>query len=197
MPPVPTYAAENLWNYRLRDPTEPADDPDNIVIMSSFTGSLDEAWFFALPTVIEARGGPIIPGALDAIAAAANGNSTGVARAMQEVTTHIKGLSTLLPRMYENCNPDAFYNHVRPFLSGTYSATLPDGIFYEAEDGSGSFQKWKGPTAAQSSLFHFMDIVLGVVHLPTGVVRNEDVKPASKEQTFLEVRNSVRGRTLS
>ena len=187
MPPVANYAAENLWNFRLKNPQLSAEDPDNIAILSSFTNSADEEWFFALPAAIEARGGPIVPAALEAFKMASIGNSEGVIHYLEEITMHIKALATILPRMYEKCNPDYFYNTVRTYLAGTTSTELPDGVLYEDEDGTGSHQKYKGPTAAQSSLFHFIDIALGVEHYPTGMTAEAAAESKVKRETFLQV----------
>ena len=189
-----TYAAENLWNYRLIDPKGPRDNPDNIEALNSFTGSKDEAWFFALPTVIEARGAPIIPLALETFRLVSINNANAVVNNLREWTGHIHALSSLLPRLYENCDPDYFYNTIRPFLAGTTSAELPDGILYEIEDGRGSLQKLAGPTAAQSPLFHFMDLALGVEHHPLGVSYNRGER---REETFLEVDNPSLALALS
>lgn len=179
IPPVPTYAAENLWNFTLIDPKASACDPDNIQVLSSFTKSADEAWFFALPTAIEARGAPLITLALAAFCDVSKNDVFALVDRLREMTGHIQALSSLLPRMYEKCDPDYFYHKIRPFLAGTISAELPNGILFETQDGVGIFQKFKGPTAAQSPLFHFLDIALGVIHRPTGMVADSNSSPDS------------------
>lgn len=194
MPAVPTYAAENLWNFQLKDNQLPMDDPENIELMASFTGLETEAWFYKIPTIIEARGGPLILQALEAIEVVNIGDPLQTTKLLQEMGKRIDSLTELLPR---KCDPGTFYNQVRPFLSGTMSAEVPDGILYEGLDGLCVAKKLKGPTAAQSSLFQFLDIVLGD-HRPTGepaLQNSHSTDPTRKEQ-FLEVSSRYASRRL-
>ena len=117
--------------------------------------------------------------------------SEQVQACLQEMCHHIDALTALLPRMYERCNPNFFFNEIRPFLAGTVGTELPKGVFYEQEDGTGSHRLYQGPTAAQSSLFHFLDIALGVRYRQPGVLLDGDDDPQSiavgKEEEFLKV----------
>lgn len=188
IPPVATYAAQNLWNYRPRDQSRSIEDPENYCALTTFTDSVDESWFFAIPAAIEARGAPIIPLTLKIIYAASSGRPEQVISCLQDVCGHIEALTSLLSRMYERCNPNYFFHKIRPFLAGTTSVELPRGVLYERENGTGSHWILQGPTAAQSSLFHFLDISLGVRHRPTGNLRNVDgpeCPTAGKEEEFL------------
>ena len=190
MPPVATYAAQNLWNYRPCDQSRSIENPENYLALTTFTGSIDESWFFAIPAAIEARGAPIIPLTLETIYAASSDRIVQVISCLQDVGGHIEALTSLLSRMYERCNPNYFFHKIRPFLAGTTSIELPKGIFYEREGGTGSHMICQGPTAAQSSLFHFLDISLGVKHRPTGNLRDADgpeCPTAGKEEEFLRV----------
>ena len=190
IPPVATYAAQNLWSYKPLDPKQSIENPDNFCALTTFTDSTDESWFFAIPAAIEARGAPIIPLTLEAFGAASMDNLEQVEACLQEVCRHIDALTSLLPRMYERCNPNFFYNEIRPFLAGTLGTELPKGVFYEQEDGTGSYRLHQGPTAAQSSLFHFLDTALGVRYRQPGVFLDGD-DPQSiavgKEEEFLKV----------
>ena len=190
MPPVATYGAQNLWNYRLLNQRRPVSDPENVVALTTFTGSVDESWFYAIPTAIEARGAPIIPLTLEAFQGVSLGRADVVIACLKKICVLIEALAALLPRMYEKCNPFFFFNEIRPFLAGTFGAELVEGIYYEQNDGRGSHRLYKGPTAAQSSLFHFLDISFGVRHRPTGEVydANGHIDAAfGKEDEFLKV----------
>lgn len=192
MPPVASYAAQNLWNYRPLDSMRSIDDPGNFCALTTFTNSIDESWFFAIPAAIEARGAPIVPLALEAFRAASSDKPEQVADCLQEICGHIEALTCLLSRMYERCNPNYFFNEIRPFLAGTTSAELPEGVFYEQENGTGSRRIYQGPTAAQSSLFHFLDVSFDVRHRPTRTLRDGDgheTPAARKENDFLKVHN--------
>ena len=114
------------------------------------------------------RGRHTIPLVLEAFDAVEAGNVNGVVELLGGIAAHLRELTLLLPRMYEKNSPSVFYNRIRPFLAGTTGADLPDGVFYEDGKGGGEFFKLKGPTAAQSSLFHLLDEALGVRHESTG-----------------------------
>lgn len=194
MPPVATYGAQNLWNYRPLDPSRSIADPENFCALTTFTDSIDESWFFAIPAAIEARGAPIIPLALEAFSAASSDKAKQVIGCLHQICGHIQALTLLLPRMYERCNPNYFYHEIRPFLAGTTSTELPKGVFYEQNDGTGSHRTFQGPTAAQSSLFQFLDVSFGVVHRPTGTLREVDGREnptAGMGEEFLDVCNSL------
>ncbi|KAL8885006.1 MAG: hypothetical protein Q9215_007068 [Flavoplaca cf. flavocitrina] len=175
IPPYSTFAGQNLWNYRLISPSESITDPSNLVAQLTFTDTPDESWFFIVLTAIEAQGAPIIMHALHAFEAVSQDDAVAVEKHLTEIAAHLRDFIPVLPRMYEQCNPDTFFNCIRPFLSGCKaSCELPSGIFYENEHGGGTWQQFSGPTAAQSSLWQFIDLALGVKHKSTGNVVNEE-----------------------
>lgn len=170
VPPVATYAAVCLWNYK---PIFLSDELtlDNISTLVTFTGSLDEQWFYLVSVAIEARGGATIPLMLEAIQAARNGDVATVTARLRTVAEIIDELGSLLLRMYENCDPHVFYHRIRPFLAGSKNmkdAGLPHGVFYDDGSRNSSWRQYGGGSNAQSSLIQFFDIVLGVEHRPTG-----------------------------
>ena len=63
-----TYAGVCLWNFKPIFPDEPVDTLDNVATLVTFTGSLDESWFYLVSVAIEARGAPVISEMLAAIA---------------------------------------------------------------------------------------------------------------------------------
>ncbi|KAN0074228.1 Indoleamine 2,3-dioxygenase [Elaphomyces granulatus] len=175
LPPVATYAAVCLWNYKPIFPAEPADDLDNLCCINTFTGSSDEQWFYLVSVVIEARGGPTIPLMLRAIAAARVGNSRLLTECLQIFAEILDGIVSLLERMNEHCDPYIFYHRIRPFLAGSRDmgdAGLPNGLIYNDGTGKQEYRQYDGGSNAQSSLIQFFDLVLGIEHRPTGVARN-------------------------
>ena len=201
LPPVATYCAQNLWNYRPLDPGRSIDDPDNFCALTTFTDSVDESWFFAIPAAIEARGAPIIPLTLKTFDAASSDRLEEVMVCLKAIGGHIDALTSLLPRMYEKCRPEFFYHEIRPFLAGTLSPELPNGVFYERGDGTGCRRIHQGPTAAQSSLFHFLDIAFGVRDQRSDASRDGEGEPerrraGGKEDEFLKVRSHLALKTL-
>ena len=184
VPPVATYAGVCLWNYKPIFPDEPANSLDNLACLQTFTGSLDEQWFYLVSVAIEARGGPSIPLMLRAITAARTGDSQTVTECLQQLAETIDETNTLLQRMYDNCDPYVFYNRIRPYLAGSKNmsdAGLPNGLLYD--DGRNpTYRQYGGGSNAQSSLIQFFDIVLGVEHRPTGTSRNDQPSAESKSR---------------
>ncbi|KAI1432684.1 indoleamine 2,3-dioxygenase [Xylaria sp. CBS 124048] len=171
IPPVSTYAASVLWNFKPLFMDESIDDVDNLATLVTFTGSLDESWFYLVSVAIEARGGPIITLMLAAVAAARKGDSATVTRYLQAFAERLDDLGELLRRMHENCDPGFFYRRIRTFLAGSKNmaeAGLPHGVMYDLGDGKSNYVQYSGPSNAQSSLIQFFDIILGIEHRPTG-----------------------------
>ncbi|KAL8994025.1 MAG: hypothetical protein Q9169_005904 [Polycauliona sp. 2 TL-2023] len=203
IPPYATFAGQNLWNYHLIDVTGPVTDPSNLSAQFTFTGTVDESWFFIVLVAIEARGAPIIMHALGTFDAIASNDATTVIDHLNGIAKNLRNLSTILKKMYERCDPHIFYNRIRPFLSGCKaSSDLPRGVFYDGEHGSETRQQFGGPSAAQSSLWHFVDLALGVEHLPTGTIKKEvdddddderHVPPLDKECFFEKIREYMPG----
>ena len=177
VPTVATYAGVCLWNFKPIFPDEPIDSLDNLSTLATFTGSLDESWFYLVSVAIEARGGPTIPLMLEAIEAARANDTRIVLECLHAFAERLDELGSLLTRMYENCDPHVFYNRIRPFLAGSKNmadAGLPYGVIFDTGVGDEPYRQYGGGSNAQSSLIQFFDIVLGVEHRPTGTQKPSD-----------------------
>ncbi|KAL8691799.1 MAG: hypothetical protein Q9218_003045 [Villophora microphyllina] len=171
LPPVATYSAVCLWNWKPIFNDEPIDSLDNLSTLTTFTGSLDESWFYLVSVAIEARGAPTIPVMLKAIHAARHNDSAMVAMCLRNFAERIDELGALLQKMYENCDPHVFYHRIRPFLAGGKNmadAGLPNGVLFDDGASNQTYRQLGGGSNAQSSLIQFFDIILGVEHRPTG-----------------------------
>ncbi|ORY56385.1 Indoleamine 2,3-dioxygenase [Pseudomassariella vexata] len=171
VPPVSTYAASVLWNFKPLFIDEDIDDLDNLATLVTFTGSLDESWFYLVSVAIEARGGPIIPLMLTAVAAARAGDAATVTRCLRTFAERLDDLGALLHRMHESCDPGFFYKRIRTFLAGSKNmadAGLPRGVIWDDGTGKSDYVQYSGPSNAQSSLIQFFDLILGIEHRPTG-----------------------------
>lgn len=203
VPPVATYAAVCLWNFKPLFVDEPIDNLENLATLNTFTGALDESWFYLISVAIEARGAPIIPMMLTAIAAARDNDAATVTRCLRAFAERLDDLSSLLQRMNESCDPIIFYNRIRPFLAGSKNmaeAGLPNGVIYEDGSGTETYQQYSGGSNAQSSIFQFFDIVLGIEHRPTGEKRGPDDEsgrkgqaPPSKHNFIMDMRRYMPG----
>lgn len=75
-----------------------------------------------------------------------------------------------------------FFNRVRPYMNGwEKSEDLPNGVLYQGvqrlkssnipngeKTPNGTYGKYAGGSAGQSSLIHVLDVAFGVVHTPVG-----------------------------
>jgi indoleamine 2,3-dioxygenase len=189
LPAVATYAGLVLWNWKPIFENEPIDTLANLDMIDTFTGSLDEKWFYIISVAIEARGAPMIPLMLRAIEAADRGDSVAVTECLRSFAERLDELGSMLLRIYDNCDPHVFYHRIRPFLAGSKNmadAGLPRGVIF---DNGGPFHKqryvqFSGGSNAQSSLIQFFDIVLNVQHRPTGKkAENVDEEVNSKKKS--------------
>ncbi|KAK1238369.1 hypothetical protein MKX07_006515 [Trichoderma sp. CBMAI-0711] len=171
VPPVATYAAVCLWNFKPLFMDEDIDSLENLATLFTFTGAIDESWFYLVSVAIEARGAPIMSLMLTAMAAARQDDSVTVTRCLRTFAERLTDLTSILQRMHESCDPVIFYNRVRPFLAGSKNmaeAGLPFGVIYDDGTGNDEYRQYSGGSNAQSSLIQFFDIALGIQHLPTG-----------------------------
>jgi indoleamine 2,3-dioxygenase len=205
IPPVATYASTVLWNHKPLFLDEPIDRLENLSTLITFTGSLDESWFYLVSVAIEARGAPTIPLMLKAIEAARDGDRITVRNCLDLFAERLDEICRLLERMYDSCDPHVFYHRIRPFLAGSKNmaeAGLPNGVWYDVGDGNVTYQTLSGGSNAQSSLIQFFDIVLGVEHRPTGEKKPTDTsesedsapqQPKSKHNFIEKMREYMPG----
>jgi indoleamine 2,3-dioxygenase len=174
--PVATYAALNLWNYRVLGDDADLTNPDNLVALHTVSGTDDESWFLMISNAMEARAGPLIHTMLNAMEGAELEDASTVIQCLEYFRKSMDDISRLLERMYERCQPQVFYHTIRPFLAGSMnmeSAGLPNGVFYDEGDGKGSWRKYRGGSNGQSSLLQFFDAVLSVNHSRCGGFHEE------------------------
>ncbi|KAE9375302.1 indoleamine 2,3-dioxygenase alpha type [Stipitochalara longipes BDJ] len=203
VPPVATYAAVCLWNFKPLFADEHVDNLENLATLTTFTGSIDESWFYLVSVAIEARGGPILPLMLTAIEAARANDHRTVTACLRAFAERLDDLGTLLQRMHESCDPQVFYNRIRPFLAGSKNmaeAGLPNGVIYEDGTGKEKYRQYSGGSNAQSSIIQFFDIILGIEHRPTGEKKDpasesekEGTAPPPKHNFLLEMRKYMPG----
>ncbi|OAA50154.1 indoleamine 2,3-dioxygenase [Beauveria brongniartii RCEF 3172] len=182
LPPVLTYAAANLWNFTCEG--DDFTNLDKLKLCFSFTGTESESWFLLISVAMEAKAAGILQTMATALEAVKARNYDGVTRGLEALRNCIDGVSQLLERMYERCDPMTFYHHIRPFLAGSQNmaaAGLPRGIFYDEGDGRGEWRQLRGGSNGQSSLIQFFDVVLGIEHSGHG-----DKKHASYHEEVRE-----------
>lgn len=210
--PVVCHAAVVLWNYRLLDQDGPIDLRylypvygnvlvkhtltsllrSNLTTLATYSGSLDEAWFYLVTTAIESAGAPCLRAIVNSIEHVRDGNVPAITADLETIRTSLEHMNDALQRMYEKCDPYVFYWKIRPYLAGWENmaeAGLPFGLIYEGVDSLWAaetdeyadmshlsegerllrqYRRYAGGSAAQSSLIAALDVALGVEHFPTG-----------------------------
>lgn len=167
LPPIATYASLCLWNFKKIDDRREF-SLDNLTTINTFTGSIDESWFYLVLVYFEKEGSFSLKAGLDALNNAQNGQMKEAVQNLQLLAESIDMLGSILMRMEEMCDPHIFYFRIRPFLAGWKnmgSVGLEKGVYYGDEKTPRSYA---GGSNAQSSLIQFFDIILGVCHHATG-----------------------------
>ncbi|KAI7879277.1 Indoleamine 2,3-dioxygenase [Lichtheimia hyalospora FSU 10163] len=200
--PVVCNAAVVLWNYRLLDEDGPI-DLSNLAALATYSGSLDESWFYLVTTAIESAGAPSITAIVNAINHIHENNQVALLNDLETIRNSLSTMNDVLQRMYEKCDPYVFYWKIRPYLAGWENmaeAGLPFGLIYEGVDSLWDsetdeyadmshlsegerllrqYRRYAGGSAAQSSLIATLDVALGVAHYPTGEKNTKTDTPAN------------------
>lgn len=194
LPPLLTFSDTVLYNWvlghttrtRIPSTSSPvsAVSPDphltapSIRTKTMFSGLLDEEEFYLCSARIELRGVE----ALEIMRATMDEIFIGDATAVRRITGYLRTLSLviselkiLLMDVRGGCNPDRYYNLVRPWFRGEDSDVQKRKWIFEGLDearleGIPEPMELSGPSAGQSSLVHVLDIFLGVDHVRQGEV---------------------------
>ncbi|KAI8081672.1 Indoleamine 2,3-dioxygenase [Halteromyces radiatus] len=189
--PVVCHAAVVLWNYRLLDSEGPI-ELANLTTLATYSGSLDESWFYLITTAIESAGSKCPAAILSCVNHVCDGNYEGLRSDLTTIHAALMDINVVLHRMFEKCDPYVFYWKIRPYLAGWENmaeAGLPLGVIYEGVDSLWSaetdeygdishlteeerllrqYRRYAGGSAAQSSLIAAFDVAFGVQHHPVG-----------------------------
>ena len=156
--PIASYATTTQFNIMPFSASTPDDD---IQIITSATGMIDEIWFYKCAVFIERLAPDFISNVLNTYTCIELDRINDAVVHVNELVNMINLFTPKLKRIREKCNPNIFYHRIRKYLQGWKNdRSLPDVVDYE---GIGRL-KLPGATAAQSPLIQLVDIVLGVEH---------------------------------
>lgn len=160
--------------------------------LATYSGSVDEAWFYLVTVAIESSGAPAISSIISALDNVQSNDEKALFTDLTHIEKCLGEMNVALARMSEKCDPYVFYWKIRPYLAGWENmadAGLPLGLIYEGVDNLWNaesdeyadmshlseaermlrqYRKYAGGSAAQSSLIHALDVAFGVEHHPTG-----------------------------
>jgi len=143
----------------------------------AISGTNDELHFYKIHMKIEKAGAEFIN-----VAYSLNiENEQEVYQFFKLTIKTMNNITEILRQMYDGCDPDIFWNIIRIYLGG-----YPDGLKVTDTD---LVFKFKGGSAAQSTLIQTFDIVMGVkhdVHHETKFLKEQRKYMPEKHQKFLE-----------
>jgi indoleamine 2,3-dioxygenase len=173
LPPVLTYSDDVLYNWSFISPSDEdgvldvrQPTAENIMTQTTFTGTRHESEFYLASARIELRG----VRALSLMSSIADEAFIGDNVALSRITTYlcalsgvIETLTSTLLAVRDGCDPQVFYDEIRPWFKGEDSAPgARKWVFEGAEEGEEWTRELSGPSAGQSALVHALDVFLGV-----------------------------------
>ncbi|CAO3575149.1 unnamed protein product [Mortierella alpina] len=192
IPPVLTYASNDLWNWKLKDPNGPY-DVENLTTLTTMTGTLDEDWFDIISVAVEIAGGSALQPLLDAMQAVRDDDLTTVTQNLNIALSHLQEVGKLLARMFEKCAPEVFYWRIRKFLAGSEnlaSLGLPHGLEYKGVNNN-ERKHLMGATAGQSSLFPALDLIFGIDHYQKPETTSQNNNNSNNPPATLKTPNAL------
>jgi indoleamine 2,3-dioxygenase len=177
IPPLLTFSDTVLYNWEYKsapisqcpDVGEEAPQLDNLRSQMTFSGLVDEEEFYLCSARIELRGVEALELMRQTMDEMFVGDEIAVQRIsgyLQTMARVINELKTLLLDVRKQCEPETYYNLVRPWFRGQDSDLKKRKWIYEGveEEGLSHPTELSGPSAGQSSLVHVLDVFLGVDH---------------------------------
>ncbi|KAK5098020.1 hypothetical protein LTS08_006775 [Lithohypha guttulata] len=151
--PVLSYAGLCLYNWTK---TGDSDILSGMRTIVSFTGTLDEDAFYLVPVLVERAAGHLPGQLLQAVAEAQRNQWHQVANYLDICSTTLRQMVDALGEL-NLCRPKVFYQDVRPYIRGI-------DVAFERRGTEPLRVNLVGGSAGQSSLFQFLDHILGVQH---------------------------------
>ena len=175
--PVLTHAGCNLWNWKLKDANLGL-NLENLEYKYFLCRDIEEteSWFFIIMTYLEYRCGKIIfnmDKIYNELELYENNNIFNeniIFSNLQIISDILDEQIKLINNIYKKCDPKEFYYRLRIFLNG--SSKIKNGIILENiknEQNENINIKYKGASAAQSSIIPLEDIFFNINHNQTNV----------------------------
>lgn len=140
--PVISYVSELFFNWR---PIYNSDSASNALwVNSTMTGSIDEAWFYRIPLLIESKSDKIIPIIIQLYEQCSKPKFEKIHKLLSDLGNAIKEMVVILKKMHSYCSPVVFYHGFRSYQMG--------------------WEGLHGASAAQSPILQLLDALLNVNH---------------------------------
>uniref|UniRef100_A0A8C2DEW1 Indoleamine 2,3-dioxygenase 1 n=1 Tax=Cyprinus carpio TaxID=7962 RepID=A0A8C2DEW1_CYPCA len=186
LPPILIHADTVLANWKKRDPDGPF-SMENLDLLLTLPGGESVRGFFLVTLLVELAAVPGLKSILDVINGVQYNDVAMVTKALDVVGQAIDSMTKAFKLMHEYVDPSIFYGIMRIYLSGWKDNPLmPEGLVYEGVQEKP--MEFSGGSAAQSSILHCFDELLGVQHEGSSgafLRRMRDYMPPSHKQ-FIE-----------
>ncbi|NXU13767.1 I23O2 dioxygenase, partial [Pardalotus punctatus] len=157
LPPILSHADFVLANWRRKDPN------GNLDTIITLPGGESLRGFILVTLLVEKAAVPGIKAIVWALCAILRRDEETLHRALEELAGAIEAMSKALRQMHDYVDPEVFYAVIRIFLSGWKdNPAMPHGLIYEGV--SQEPMAFSGGSAAQSTVLHAFDELLGICH---------------------------------
>ncbi|KAM8760435.1 indoleamine 2,3-dioxygenase 1 [Acanthopagrus schlegelii] len=188
LPPILTHADAVLANWRKKNPEGPF-DMENLELLLSLPGGDSVRGFFMVTLLVELAAVPALRNIPAVINGVRCGDTEAVARALEDISQSIQDMTDALKLMHVYVEPSVFYGIMRIYLSGWKdNPSMPNGLVYEGVQTEP--MEYSGGSAAQSSLLHCFDELLGVKHEAKSgafLTRMRDYMPPKHKQLIQDI----------
>lgn len=162
LPPILTHADGVLANWRKKEPDGPL-NMENLELLFSIPGGESARGFFLITLLVELAAIPALRAIPEVIGGVSDGDVAVVTRGLDVVSRSIEDMKEAFKQMHVYVDPSVFYGIMRIFLSGWKdNPSMAEGLVYEGVQAEP--MEFSGGSAAQSSLLHCFDELLGVKH---------------------------------
>ncbi|XP_032372919.1 indoleamine 2,3-dioxygenase 1 isoform X1 [Etheostoma spectabile] len=188
LPPILTHADAVLANWKKKDPQGPF-DMENLELLFRLPGGDSVKGFFMVTLLVELAAVPALRNIPVVINGVRCGDAEAAASALDAVCQALQDMTDALKLMQVYVEPSVFYGIMRIYLSGWKdNPCMPKGLVYEGVRAEP--MEFSGGSAAQSSLLHCFDELLGVEHQATSgafLTRMRDYMPPAHRQLIQDI----------
>uniref|UniRef100_A0A8C5UDK6 I23O2 dioxygenase n=1 Tax=Malurus cyaneus samueli TaxID=2593467 RepID=A0A8C5UDK6_9PASS len=192
LPPILSHADFVLANWRRKDPNGPV-EIENLDTIISLPGGESLRGFILVTLLVERAAVPGIKAIPRALGAMGQRDEDTLHRALEQLAGAIEAMSRALRRMHDYVDPEVFYTVIRIFLSGWKdNPAMPHGLIYEGV--SPEPMAFSGGSAAQSTVLHAFDELLGICHHQDSAAflhRMRDYMPPAHRALVQELHGAV------
>ncbi|NWV78986.1 I23O2 dioxygenase, partial [Dasyornis broadbenti] len=192
LPPILSHADLVLANWRRKDPNGPL-EIENLDPIITLPGGESLRGFILVTLLVEKAAVPGIKAIISALCAILTHDEETLHRALQELAGAIEAMSKALRQMHDYVDPEVFYAVIRIFLSGWKdNPAMPHGLIYEGV--SQEPMAYSGGSAAQSTVLHAFDELLGICHREDSAAflhRMRDYMPTPHRAFVEEIHSAV------